>query len=383
MTHHFSSDAASRRENARQSDGKFGHQHHSEAEVSLGINDDTAQRRKRLEMFADGHDDHWHQDFINHDLPALREVANSGWEVNDPYDMSKLNDKFKSIELHQFYDAQVDPYDAAHPHSGHTPQLWMSDKDGQSWAKVADQDLLTQGRGEEAYEDYAAPEDFFDDDPDGRYQPELNKYDYYGGDYDFVHVIPPTSVADIPTAYDDPDSPLHKVHPDGETEVGLLPAKGPGEFNDGQLAVANAMHVKGVRTFVEYGSGNPLEDRNSPYRSVGAYGSTVHFYRTDDDGNERHFATGWTSGQLADKSIYGAEVMSTTLLDVSYVENSYERRDLDDWADELGIESEVADMTDTSYRRAASEYNTITQQRRQLIDFFGDEDLVNRLAEES
>lgn len=35
MTHHMSSDAASRRENARQTDGKFGHQHHSEAEVNL------------------------------------------------------------------------------------------------------------------------------------------------------------------------------------------------------------------------------------------------------------------------------------------------------------------------------------------------------------
>ncbi|OAV62800.1 hypothetical protein [Enteractinococcus helveticum] len=36
MTHHFSSDAASRRESSRQTDGKFGHQHHSEAaEVNL------------------------------------------------------------------------------------------------------------------------------------------------------------------------------------------------------------------------------------------------------------------------------------------------------------------------------------------------------------
>ena len=48
--------------------------------------------------------------------------------------MSKLNDQFKTINLHQFYDDQVDPYDAAHSNSGYTPQLWMSDKDGQSWA---------------------------------------------------------------------------------------------------------------------------------------------------------------------------------------------------------------------------------------------------------
>ncbi|OAV62780.1 hypothetical protein [Enteractinococcus helveticum] len=383
MTHHFSSDAASRRENARQTDGKFGHQHHSEAEVSLSAGDSTSEQRRRLEIFADGHDDQWHQDFINHDVPALREVANYGWDVHDPYDMSKLNDQFKTINLHQFYDDQVDPYDAAHSNSGYTPQLWMSDKDGQSWAKVSDQDLLTQGRGEDAYDDYTNPEDFFDDDPENRHQPELNKYDYYGGDYDFVHAIPPTSVSDIQTAYNDPNSPLNTAHPDGETEVGLLPDKGPGEFSEGQMAVAHALHAKGVRTFVEYGSGNPLEDLDSPYRSPDAFESTVHFYRKDDDGNERHFATGWTSGQLADKEVYGAEVMSTVLHDVSYVENSYEQRDLDEWADELGIEYEVNDTSDPQYRQAAYEYNTITQQRRQLIDFLDDEDLVNRLAEES
>jgi hypothetical protein len=387
MTHNLSPDAANRREQARQTDGKFGHQYHSESDVSLGLDDHTAEQRRRLEMFADGHDDQWHQDFINDDIPALREVADYGWEVNDPYDMAKLNDRFKAINLHLFYDAEVDPYDAAHPHSGHTPQLWMSDKDGRSWAKVSDQDLLEGLSGhdtsEDAYTRYADPERFFDGDADGRHQPELNNYTHYGGDYDFVHAFPPAGIDSVATSYDDPNSPLNRVHPPGETEVGLLPALGPAEFSSGEIAVANAMQAKGVRTFVEYGASNPFEDPNAPNHDPHANHSIVHFYRTDAHGNERHFATGHTKAPIADVNVYGAQVMSRTLSDINWVENSYERYDLDEWMDELGYEYEVADMTDPQYRQAAYEYNTITQQRRQLIDFFDDEDLVNRLAEES
>ncbi|GAA2038026.1 hypothetical protein GCM10009720_18120 [Yaniella flava] len=379
--------AQSAQQHNRTSDGKYTTKSHSESDVSLGIADDSNEQRRRLEIFTDGHDDQWHQDFMNNDIPTLREVAHYGWQTNDPYDLVALNDRFDAVDLHAFYDTDMDGYDAVHDDAGLTPELWMSDKDGQSWAKVSDQDLLVgyeeEYEGDSAYSAYAKPESFFDDDQDGRYQPELNKYDYFGGDYDFVHVIPPASVDSLVTEYDDPNSPLNCVHPPGETEVGMLPGLGPGEFEDGEIAVANAMHAKGVSTFVEYGADNPFEDTDGPNFDPHANTSIVHFYRTDDAGNERHFATGHTKGRLADSNIYGAQVMARNLSDINWVENSYERYDLDEWTEELGYEFEVADMSDPDYRRAAYEHKTITQQRQQLIDFFGDEDLVNQLAEEN
>lgn len=393
MTQSISSAASNRREQARQTDGKFGHQHHSEADITLG-HDDLAEQRRRLEFFVHDQDDQWHQDFINHDVPELRELARYGWETNDPYDLVNLNDRFKTIDLHLFYDDQADPYDAVHDNSGLTPQLWMSDKDGQNWAKVSDQELLRGMddskllaallvRPEDEYSVNASPESFFSPDEGTRYQPELNKYDYYGGDYDFVHVIPPAGMESITTAYDDPKSPLNQAHPPGESETELLPPLGPGELGDADTVVANAMHAKGITTFVEYGTRNPFEDLNSEHYDPHANQSIVHFYRTDDAGNERHFATGHTKGRLANPNVYGAQVMRSTLAEINGVENSYVRNGLEDWADNYGMEFDACDMSDPTYRRAAQDYETLDQQRQKLIDFFGDESLVDHLAEES
>src|SRR5699024_11741663 len=217
MTQHLSQAQLAQQTN-RTTDGKYTNKEHSEAEVHLGFSSGF----RGMERLVDGHDDAWHEGFIENDVPKLRDVAVNGLEINDPYDVENFNSQLQSIDMHLFYDERVDPYDAAHENSGYEPEIWVADKQGQTWAKLENQHLLSGGEDEEGeHETYPYPDDLLsDDDPNA---PALNDYDYYDGDYDFVHVIPEDSYDDLPTIYDDPKSELNQAHPQGETMVDTFP----------------------------------------------------------------------------------------------------------------------------------------------------------------
>lgn len=140
------------------------------------------------------------------------------------------------------------------------------------------------------------------------------------------------------------------------------------------------MQAQDVETWVEYGRPNPFNDPDG-YDYLEGNDSVVHFYRQGSDGQEKHFATGYTTGRLADSNVYGAEVMRDVLYDISKVENTDEHDPFEDWAEVMEYDFDDAKTGAQQYANATKAYATIQEQRRQLIGFFEDESLVDEMAD--
>src|SRR5699024_4500280 len=95
--------------------------------------------------------------------------------------------------------------------------------------------------------------------------------------------------------------------------------------------------------------------------------STVHFYRKDADGTEKHFAVDYSTGIARSEDYGGAEVLASVAEDAHYGSMSKE-----DFAGELGYDvydQEDAERLDAD-RRAAVEH------RRRAVAFCGEHESV-------
>src|SRR5699024_7398887 len=154
----------------------------------------------------------------------------------------------------------------------------------------------------------------------------------------------------ISTIYDDPESELNQAHPQGETMVDTFLEGHHYQYGDPERRIAEAMEYYGVTTGVEYGREMTLTDPDliaiSEDDDFPSNKAIVHFYRTDNQGDDQHFGMFYAKRIGLSADVHGAEAMHSAFRDVGEIENSFERYDVYDWAKEIGLDYEESSTID-------------------------------------
>ena len=165
------------------------------------------------------------------------------------------------------------------------------------------------------------------------------------------------------------NDPRNVAHPYGEEMIEPLTDDDADRRDDIDTDVARAadlMESQGITASREfYGTSLP-EGKPDRWGGHEANHSTVHFYRKDADGTEKHFAVDYSTGLGRSEDYGGAEVLASVAADAHYGSMSKE-----DFAGELGYDNydeESAERLDADYREAV-------EHRRRAVEFFGEQEL--------
>ena len=165
------------------------------------------------------------------------------------------------------------------------------------------------------------------------------------------------------------NDPRNVAHPYGEEMIEPLTdddADRRDDINTDVARAADLMEGQGITASREfYGTSLP-EGKPDRWGGHEANHSTVHFYRKDADGTEKHFAVDYSTGLGRSEDYGGAEVLASVATDAHYGSMSKE-----DFADELGYD--VYDLEDAE--RLDADHREAVEHRRRAVEFFGEQEL--------
>ena len=165
------------------------------------------------------------------------------------------------------------------------------------------------------------------------------------------------------------NDPRNVAHPYGEEMIEPLTdddADRRDDINTDVARAADLMESQGITASREfYGTSLP-EGKPDRWGGHEANHSTVHFYRKDADGTEKHFAVDYSTGLGRSEDYGGAEVLASVATDAHYGSMSKE-----DFADELGYD--VYDLEDAE--RLDADHREAVEHRRRAVEFFGEQEL--------
>ena len=183
------------------------------------------------------------------------------------------------------------------------------------------------------------------------------------------HAPVPETTTSLPYTDRGENDPRNVAHPYGEEMIEPLTDDEAGRRDDISTDVARAadlMESQGIDASREfYGTSLP-EGKPDRWGGHEANHSTVHFYRADENGNEKHFAVDYATGLRRSEDYGGAEVLASVAADAHYGSMSKE-----DFAGELGYDNydeESAERLDADYREAV-------EHRRRAVEFFGEQEI--------
>lgn len=165
------------------------------------------------------------------------------------------------------------------------------------------------------------------------------------------------------------DDPRNVAHPYGEEMIDPLTEDEEDDtdnLDSGVLRASNLMKAEGITASREFFGTSAPDGKPDRWGGHEANHSVVHFYRTGEDGVEKHFAADYATGMALPEDYGSASVLESIAADAHY--GSMDRQE---FADELGYEvydEEASEKLDRDHQEAVAH-------RRRAIEFFGEQEI--------